>query len=78
MPYTCRDCKRTFSSELELDLHQDNCSDGELFCESCGSRFAEREATEDGWHYRCPSSDCDGEGIGKNIYQVSEMRLQTP
>lgn len=78
MPYTCRDCKRTFTSELELDLHQDNCSDGDLFCDACGERFAESTATKDGWHYRCPNEDCEGEGIGQNIHKVEDVRVQTP
>jgi hypothetical protein len=76
MTHTCRDCKRTFSTELELELHQDNCSDGELFCDVCGERFAERTATEDGWHYRCPDEDCDGAGIGDQIYRVQDVRLE--
>lgn len=78
MPHTCRDCKRTFSSELELDLHQDNCKDGDLFCDRCGNRFSEASATEDGWHYHCPESNCDGDGIGDDIHQVTDVRLQTP
>jgi DNA-directed RNA polymerase subunit RPC12/RpoP len=78
MPYTCRDCKRTFSSELELELHQDNCEEGQLFCDSCGSRFPEREATEDGWHYRCPDSECDGAEIGKDIHRVTDVRIKAP
>jgi DNA-directed RNA polymerase subunit RPC12/RpoP len=78
MPYTCRDCKRTFSSELELELHQDDCTDGQLFCDSCGTRFAESVATEDGWHYRCPEPDCDAEGIGDEIHKVSDVRVQMP
>lgn len=78
MTYTCRDCKRTFSSELELELHQDTCADGQLFCRVCGERFAERTATEDGWHYRCPDPDCDGAGIGEDITQVADVRLEAP
>lgn len=78
MPHTCRNCKRTFSSELELDLHQDNCADGDLFCDECGERFAERTATTDGWHYRCPNDDCDGEGIGEDIHKVTDIRLEVP
>lgn len=78
MPHTCRDCKRTFSSKLELDLHQDNCKDGDLFCDRCGNRFAEHTATEDGWHYRCPEDECDGKGIGEDIHKVTDVRLQTP
>jgi hypothetical protein len=76
MTHTCRDCKRTFSTELELELHQDNCSDGQLFCDVCGERFAERTATEDGWHYRCPDEGCDGAGIGDQIYRVQDVRLE--
>jgi hypothetical protein len=76
MTHTCRDCKRTFSTELELELHQDNCSDGELFCDVCGERFAERTATKDGWHYRCPDESCDGAGIGDQIYKVQDVRLE--
>ncbi|MFC6721669.1 HVO_2901 family zinc finger protein [Halobacteriaceae archaeon SHR40] len=78
MVHTCRNCKRTFSSELELDLHQDNCTEGDLFCDRCGERFSERKATTDGWHYRCPTEDCDGEGIGEEIHKVTDVRLQTP
>jgi len=76
MPHTCRNCKRTFSSELELSLHEDNCGDGQLFCDECGERFAEEDATEDGWHYRCPTEDCDGEGIGEDIRKVTDVRLE--
>lgn len=75
--HTCRSCKRTFSSELELELHQDTCKDGQLFCDSCGSRFAEAEATEDGWHYRCPDPDCEGAAIGEDIHRVEDVRIQT-
>jgi DNA-directed RNA polymerase subunit RPC12/RpoP len=76
MPHICRDCKRTFNTELELELHRDTCDAGELFCDECGERFAERRATEDGWHYRCPNDDCDGDGIGDDIHQVSNVRLE--
>jgi hypothetical protein len=76
MPHTCRNCKRTFSSALELDLHRDTCSDGQLFCDDCGERFAESAATTDGWHYRCPNEDCDGAGIGEDIHQVRDVRLE--
>lgn len=73
----CRDCKRTFGSRLELELHRDNCSDGQLFCDECGSRFSERAATEDGWHYRCPNDECTGEGIGSDLHNVQDVRVQT-
>lgn len=76
MTHTCRDCKRTFSSELELELHRDTCSEGQLICDSCGERFAERAATTDGWHYRCPNGDCDGAGIGEDIHKVQDVRLE--
>ncbi len=76
MPHTCRNCKRTFSSELELDLHRDNCEKGEMFCDQCGNKFSEKQATEDGWHYRCPTTDCDGEGIGEQIHKVSNVRIE--
>jgi hypothetical protein len=78
MPNVCRNCKRTFTTQLELDLHQDTCSEGQLFCDECGERFPEREATEDGWHYRCPTEGCDGDGIEDDIHKVSDVRLQTP
>lgn len=78
MTHTCRDCKRTFSSKLELELHQDTCAKGQLFCDSCGMRFAEQQATEDGWYYRCPNDECDGEGIGEAIHRVPDLRVQTP
>lgn len=78
MPHTCRNCKRTFGSELELELHQDNCSEGQLFCDDCGERFEERKATEDGWHYRCPNEDCEGSGIGEDIHNVGDVRLEVP
>jgi len=78
MPHTCRNCKRTFATELELDLHQDNCSDGQLFCDACGERFAESAATEDGWHYRCPSEDCNGTGIDEDIHKVTDVRVEVP
>lgn len=76
MPYTCRNCKRTFASELELDLHRDSCADGKLFCTECGERFSEGAATTDGWHYRCPTDDCDGKGIGDQIQKVTDVRLE--
>lgn len=77
MTHTCRNCKRAFSTELELELHRDSCSRDQLFCEECGGRFAERTATEDGWHYRCPNEDCDGEGLGEDLRSVENVRLAT-
>jgi len=78
MPPLCRDCGRTFSTELELDFHRETCSENQLFCEACGSRFAESAATEDGWHYRCPEPDCDGEGVGENLHAVEDVRVTPP
>ena len=72
MTHTCRNCKRTFTSELELELHRDTCSDSQLFCGKCGDRFAERRATRDGWHYECPTDDCDGAGIGEDLRRVRD------
>ena len=77
MTHVCRDCKRAFSTELELELHRDTCSQGELFCDECGERFAEGTATEDGWHYRCPTADCDGDGMGEDIHRVRNARIET-
>jgi hypothetical protein len=70
--HTCRNCKRTFSTELQLELHRDSCTDDQLFCTECGERFAERRATTDGWHYACPSEDCDGTGIGEDLRPVRD------
>jgi len=72
MTHTCRNCKRTFSSELRLELHRDSCSDAQLFCEQCGARFAERRGTRDGWHYECPEADCNGSGIGEDLRRVRD------
>jgi len=76
MSHVCRNCKRAFGTELELELHLDTCTEGQLFCDECGERFAERTATEDGWHYRCPTENCDGNGMGDDIHKVSEVRLE--
>ncbi|PSP82976.1 transcriptional regulator [Halobacteriales archaeon QS_1_68_17] len=75
MAHTCRTCNRTFGTELELELHRDTCSADQLFCDVCGERFPERTATTDGWHYRCPTEDCDGAGIGESLHRVSEARV---
>lgn len=77
MTHTCRDCNRTFSSELRLELHKDNCGADMLFCERCGERFSDRGATRDGWHYACPTEGCDGQGIGEDLYEVEELRMAT-
>jgi hypothetical protein len=73
MPHTCRTCKRTFPTPLELELHLDRCSADLLFCAKCGERFPERHATTDGWHYVCANADCDGEGIGEDLYPLQDV-----
>lgn len=75
MTYTCRDCNRTFTSELKYELHKDTCGGDQLICGECGERFPERRATEDGWHYRCPSEECEGAGIGEDLYAVDRVRI---
>lgn len=74
--HTCRNCNRAFSSALDLALHEDTCVEGELLCRECGSRFAERDATRDGWHYECPEDDCDGSGRGEDIVEVARARVR--
>lgn len=71
----CGNCKRTFTSALELELHRDHCGADDLFCEGCGETFAESDATEDGWHYRCPTEGCSGEGIGEDLHAVDDVRI---
>lgn len=77
MTHICRNCKRAFTSKLELELHRDNCSADQLFCEQCGERFAEQAATTDGWHYRCPNEGCTGEGLEADLHRVDEVRIAT-
>ena len=78
MAHTCRHCKRTFGTELELELHRDTCADEQLFCEQCGERFSERRATRDGWHYTCPTEECAGSGLGEDLHRVADARLELP
>ena len=75
--HTCRNCNRTFSTELALELHRDTCTEGDLLCRKCGSRFTEAEATKDGWHYECPQEDCDGKGRGDAIVDVDRTGVRT-
>jgi hypothetical protein len=75
MSHTCRSCNRTFGTQLQLELHRDNCQTDDLFCDKCGTSFPERTATEDGWHYRCPEDDCDGSGIGEDLRRVADARI---
>lgn len=74
--HTCRNCHRTFSTELALELHRDSCADGDLLCRECGERFRERDATTDGWHYHCPNDACDGNGRGDDIVEVDHARVR--
>lgn len=74
--HKCRDCGRTFSSELDYELHRDTCGQDRLLCRACGNRFGEREATTDGWHYQCPSEDCDAEGLGEEIVHLKDARVR--
>jgi hypothetical protein len=48
-----------------------------LFCKKCGERFDADEATDDGWHYRCPNDDCDGAGIGTDLAAVTDVLPST-
>jgi DNA-directed RNA polymerase subunit RPC12/RpoP len=41
MPYTCRGCSRTFSDELDRDLHAERCVENTLRCRGCGESFDE-------------------------------------
>ncbi|WP_435194485.1 HVO_2901 family zinc finger protein [Natronomonas sp. EA1] len=77
MTHTCRNCKRAFGTKLEYELHQDKCAAEQLLCRKCGEKFAERTATRDGWYYRCPNDECDGEGIGEDLYAVDELLVAT-
>jgi DNA-directed RNA polymerase subunit RPC12/RpoP len=73
MVHTCRNCKRTFATELQYELHRDTCWNDRLICTQCGERFAERSATEDGWHYRCPNEDCTAAGIGEDLQPIGDV-----
>lgn len=74
MSYTCRGCGRTFPTELDRDLHADRCVDNALVCRSCGERFDERRATEDGWRFECP--ECGASGIGDELRRVGDGLLK--
>jgi len=41
-----------------------------LLCRKCGSTFPEGQATRDGWHYECPTEDCEAEGLGDGLRRV--------
>lgn len=74
--YTCGTCNRSFSGKIEYELHRDSCGEDELVCRSCGERFSEQVATEDGWHYRCPNEDCDGEGLEEDLVRLGDAKIQ--
>ncbi len=75
--HTCRNCHQSFATELALELHRDSCQKGGLLCGVCGDRFAEHEATQDGWHYACPNEECDGEGLEADLFAVDAVRTAT-
>ncbi|GAB3663393.1 HVO_2901 family zinc finger protein [Halopiger thermotolerans] len=75
--HTCRNCNQSFQTELALELHRDTCQKGQLFCQVCGERFREGDATQDGWHYECPTEDCDGEGLKEDLYHVDDVGVTT-
>lgn len=75
MTFSCRTCGRTFDARLDLELHRDRCADDVLVCRDCGEVFAADGATTDGWHYECPSGDCDASGIGEGLRRVRTMRV---
>jgi len=75
--HTCRNCNQSFQTELALELHRDTCKKGQLFCQVCGNRFREGDATQDGWHYECPNEDCDGDGLQDDLYRVEDVRTTT-
>ena len=78
MTHVCRNCKRTFSTELELNLHRDTCEEAsQLVCRECGEMVSERRATRDGWHYRCPNDDCSGSGLGEDLHHTGDFSVAT-
>ena len=75
MTHTCKNCKQTFTSKLQYELHRDTCSSEALICERCGEQFSERQATRDGWHYTCPSDDCKGSGLEEDLHPVRDFSV---
>ena len=75
MTHTCKNCKQTFTSKLQYELHRDTCSSEALICEHCGEQFSERQATRDGWHYACPSDDCKGSGLEEDLHPVRDFSV---
>ncbi|WP_247728735.1 transcriptional regulator [Halovivax limisalsi] len=72
--HTCRNCNQSFQTELALELHGDSCENGQLFCQVCGDRFREADATRDGWHFACPNEGCDGAGLTEDLFEVEDVR----
>ena len=75
MTHTCKNCKQTFTSKLQYELHRDTCSSEALICGRCGEQFSERQATRDGWHYACPSDDCKGSGLEEDLHPVRDFSV---
>ena len=75
MTHVCKNCKQTFTSKLQYELHRDTCSSEALICERCGEQFSERQATRDGWHYACPSEDCEGAGLEDDLHPVRDFSV---
>jgi DNA-directed RNA polymerase subunit RPC12/RpoP len=75
MTHTCKNCKQTFTSKLQYELHRDTCSSEALICERCGEQFSEQQATRDGWHYACPSDDCKGSGLEEDLHPVRDFSV---
>ena len=76
MTNVCRNCKRTFGTELELELHRDTCeAASQLVCRECGEKVSERRATRDGWTYQCPNDDCDGSGLGDDLHKADDFSV---
>lgn len=78
MAHRCGSCGEEFGDEVDLKVHQDYCTDEQLFCSQCGERFMEYEATEDGWYYRCPNDGCDGSGLGEDLRPLGAVQIPTP
>ena len=76
--HTCRHCNRSFATELSLELHHDTCERGQLYCHDCGAQFTEAAATRDGWHYTCPSEDCESTGLGEGIGRIEDATISPP
>ena len=64
--------------DTDVDLSRDTSNfEEKLFCGQCGERFLADQATQDGWYYRCPNEDCEGEGIHEDLYPVKDVLPST-